>query len=114
MPPCHGGDQGFKSPRGRLFKLFIDIWPLPRIYPTSLQEKPRVTPFSSVRSCQAAWQALDTETLVEFWVSELNKRLEINISREEGTIANIDDLVQRNKLEEFKDAVLALCQKIES
>ncbi|MFC2003636.1 hypothetical protein ACFLV4_06835 [Chloroflexota bacterium] len=62
----------------------------------------------------ALWQSLDKETLIDFWVNELNKRLEINISREEAYIANIDDLVKRNKLEEFKNAVLALCQRLES
>ncbi len=28
MPPCHGGDQGFKSPRGRTCYFFVDIFPV--------------------------------------------------------------------------------------
>jgi len=61
----------------------------------------------------APWKP-DYEHLWDFWINELNKRLEINLSKNDWTLANVEDLLRRNKLSQFKEAVLALCQRLES
>jgi len=61
----------------------------------------------------APWRP-DYEHLWDFWVSELNSRLETNLSKEDWSITNVEYLVRNKKVEEFKKAVLELCGKIKS
>jgi hypothetical protein len=39
MPPCHGGDRGFKSHRGRICYFFVDTFPV--LAPIHLTIPPR-------------------------------------------------------------------------
>lgn len=56
---------------------------------------------------------LESEKTKEFWANELSVKLGINFPKDRWSIAKVNDLVQRNKLEDFKKVVLALCQRIE-
>ena len=64
------------------------------------------------------WVTLDNEALKDFWVTELTRRLEIDLPQNWKAYPwftiRVSDLVQRNKLGKFKQAVLSLCQQIES
>jgi hypothetical protein len=64
------------------------------------------------------WATLDNEALKDFWATELTRRLEIDLPQNWKAYPwfniRVSDLVQRNKLGEFKNAVLSLCQQIES
>jgi len=64
------------------------------------------------------WATLDNEALKDFWATELTRRLEIDLPQNWKAYPwftiRVSDLVQRNKLGEFKKAVLSLCQQIES
>ena len=61
-----------------------------------------------------AWSTPEEEAFRDFWATELSRRLEIDFPKDRWFIARADDLVQRNNLGEFKQAVLTLCQKIET
>jgi len=64
------------------------------------------------------WATMDNEALKDSWATELTRRLEIDLPQNWKAYPwftiRVSDLVQRNKLAEFKKAVLSLCQQIES
>ena len=61
----------------------------------------------------APWRP-DYEHLWDFWVSELHSRLETSLSKEDWSITNVEYLVRNNKVEEFKKAILVLCERIKA
>ena len=60
------------------------------------------------------WGKVNEERLAGLWANELSRRLEIDYPKDRWFITCADDLVQKNKLEEFKNAVLTLCEEIKS
>ena len=59
-----------------------------------------------------SWKKPNYASIGDLWISTLNKTLEISLSKGGGIISNIADLLDKNKLSQFKEAVLFLCSRI--